>query len=100
MNTHPWERFDYDNPRLRDIVERLTETFKVFASPSMAVLSGSLSLVTTGNNIISVLNTLSLPLDPENPRSWLPLSMGRRPQGFDGRLRHDGGEHPQTQGHS
>ena len=80
----------------------------------MAVLSGSLSLVktglslvttglslvTTGNNVISMLNILSLPLDPENPRSWLPLSMGRRPQGFDGRLRHDGGEHSQTQGHS
>ena len=33
------ERFSYDNPRLADIVERLTETFRIFASPSQTVLS-------------------------------------------------------------
>ena len=33
------ERFRYDNPKLADIVERLTESFKIFASPNQAVLS-------------------------------------------------------------
>ena len=33
------ERFSYDNPKLADIVERLTETFKIFASPNQAVLT-------------------------------------------------------------
>ena len=33
------ERFEYDNPRLIDIVHRLTETFKIFADPSQVSFS-------------------------------------------------------------
>ena len=32
------ERFEYDNPRLLSIVERLTEAFKIFGNPSQALL--------------------------------------------------------------
>ena len=32
------ERFDYENPRLLSIVERLTEAFKIFGNPSQALL--------------------------------------------------------------
>ena len=32
------ERFEYDNPRLQDIMERLNETFKIFADPTQALL--------------------------------------------------------------
>ena len=32
------ERFEYDNPRLLSIVERLTEAFEIFGNPSQALL--------------------------------------------------------------
>ena len=32
------ERFEYDNPRLLDIMERMNETFKIFADPSQALI--------------------------------------------------------------
>ena len=33
------ERFDYDNPRLKDLVVRMTETFKILGDPSQALLA-------------------------------------------------------------
>ena len=32
------ERFEYDDPKLRDIVTRLTNTFKIFGEPAQALL--------------------------------------------------------------